>query len=70
MTNKIQQGDKARRAIGLKYNAETQNNREGSEAPRVVSKGVGDLAEAIIAAAEEAGIIVHEDPYLTEFWPN
>ncbi len=52
---------KIKRAIGLKYNASDKK-----DAPKVISKGYGELAEAIISAAEEAGVLVHEDPYLSE----
>lgn len=46
-----------KKAIGLKY-------EEGSS-PTVVSKGEGELAERIIAAAEEQGILIHEDAQLS-----
>lgn len=46
-----------KKAIGLKYD-------EG-KAPSVVSKGEGELAEKIIAAAEAQGILVHEDAQLS-----
>ena len=52
---------KTKRAIGLKYDGGDKKN-----APKVVVKGYGDLAEAIIAMAEETGILIHEDPYLSE----
>jgi flagellar biosynthesis protein len=58
--------DKVRRAIGLKYNTDGEDF-SSKTAPQVVSKGVGDLAEAIIQAAEEAGVLIHEDPHLNEF---
>ncbi|MFC1551461.1 EscU/YscU/HrcU family type III secretion system export apparatus switch protein [Candidatus Latescibacterota bacterium] len=39
--------------------------KEGKDhAPRLVAKGMGDIAEKIIAAAENAGVPVHEDPDL------
>lgn len=50
----------SKRAIGLRYESGEDS------APKVVSKGYDDLAESIIAAAVEDGIIVHEDPYLSE----
>lgn len=53
--------DKAKRAIGLKY-----DTKNGHKAPEVVAKGYGDLAEAIIAMAQESGVLIHEDPYLSE----
>jgi len=53
--------DKTRKAIGIKY-----NSGEAGAKPKVVSKGFGDLAQAIIQQAEEAGVLIHEDPYLTD----
>ena len=53
--------EKAKRAIGLKY-----DGGDKKTAPKVVAKGYGDLAEAIIAMAEESGVLIHEDPYLSE----
>ncbi len=53
--------NKTRRAIGLRYDKKTQKS-----APKVVSKGYGELADAIIAAAQDAGILIHEDPYLSD----
>lgn len=53
--------DKARRAIGLKY--DMQDSRS---TPKVVAKGFGDLADEIIALAKESGVLVHEDPALSE----
>jgi flagellar biosynthesis protein len=44
-----------RRAVALRYD----NSKES--APRVLAKGQGDLAERIIALAEEHGIPLHED---------
>ncbi|WP_218310344.1 EscU/YscU/HrcU family type III secretion system export apparatus switch protein [Alteromonas antoniana] len=55
MTSKI------RRAIGLRY-----KGGDKKEAPKVVSKGYGELAEAIIEMAEDAGVLIHEDPYLID----
>ena len=52
---------KAKRAIGLKYEGGDKKNT-----PKVVAKGYGDLAEAIIAMAQETAILIHEDPYLSE----
>jgi flagellar biosynthesis protein len=49
---------KNKAAVGLKY--------DGENAPEVVSKGYGELAEQIIAAAEEAGVLVHEDETLMQ----
>lgn len=44
-------------AVALAY-------REGQSAPQVVAKGIGLIAEAIIARAREAGVYVHESPEL------
>lgn len=44
-------------AIALRY-------EEGTYAPKIVAKGRGVLAEAIIARAREAGVYVHESPAL------
>ena len=52
---------KTKRAIGLRYQSGDKKN-----VPKVVAKGYGELAEAIIAAASESGVLIHEDPYLSE----
>lgn len=44
-------------AVALKYEA-------GDDAPRVVAKGRGLVAQAIIEKAKEAGVYVHESPEL------
>lgn len=44
-------------AIALAY-------QDGMYAPKVVAKGRGVLAEAIIERAKEAGVYVHESPAL------
>jgi flagellar biosynthesis protein len=36
-------------------------------APTIIAKGFGDLAEEIIALAKQNGVLVHEDPYLSDF---
>jgi flagellar biosynthesis protein len=48
--------EEARRATALRY--------EGSGAPRVVASGRGHVADEILAAAQEAGVRVREDPQL------
>lgn len=47
----------AREAIALAYS-------QTDAAPRVVAKGKGLIAEAIIARAKEHGVFVHESPEL------
>ncbi|MFY8272870.1 EscU/YscU/HrcU family type III secretion system export apparatus switch protein [Pseudoalteromonas sp. SSDWG2] len=51
--------DKSQRsAIGLLY--------EAGSAPTVSAKGFGELAEHIIAAAQEKGILIHQDADLAK----
>lgn len=50
--------DARRKAVALRYDGERDN------APRVIAKGAGHLAERIIEAAKEHGIHIHEDPDL------
>lgn len=52
---------KTKRAIGLKY------SEEQGAAPEVIAKGFGDLAEEIIAVAQQHGVLIHEDQHLSEF---
>lgn len=52
----------AKRAIGLRY-----NETAGDTSPTVVAKGFNNLAEAIIESAKNNGVLIHEDPYLSEF---
>ena len=47
-----------RRAIALRYDTDRDN------APRIVAKGAGHVAERILALAREAGVHIHEDPDL------
>lgn len=49
--------DRVRKAAALAY-------KEGDYAPRVVAKGHGVTAEAIISLAKENGVYVHESPEL------
>ena len=48
--------DDERRATALRY--------EGTGAPKVVASGRGHVADTILAAAQEAGVPVREDPQL------
>lgn len=43
-------------AVALRYDADG-----GDQAPRVVARGEGMVAERLLATAEEAGVPVHED---------
>lgn len=47
-----------RRAVALRYQAGDQ------QAPRVVAKGQGEIAERIIELARAHGLHIHEDPDL------
>lgn len=49
--------DARQSAVALAYHA-------GQAAPKVVAKGRGLVAEAIIARAKESGVYVHESPEL------
>lgn len=49
--------DKPRAAVALAY-------QEGDAAPRVVAKGRGLVAQAIIDRAQAAGVFVHDSPEL------
>ncbi|WP_415897500.1 EscU/YscU/HrcU family type III secretion system export apparatus switch protein [Neptuniibacter sp. QD72_48] len=48
------------KAIALKY------DQEMGKAPLIVAKGMGEIAEQIIALAEENNIHIHESPELVE----
>lgn len=49
--------EERRQAVALHYG-------NGDAAPRVVAKGYGDIADAIIAKARESGLYVHPEPEL------
>jgi flagellar biosynthesis protein len=50
--------EKPTQAVALRY------DRERDNAPRVVAKGQGHVAQNIIAIAREHGVPLHEDPNL------
>ena len=50
--------DSRRRAVALAYSGER------TDAPRVVAKGYGNLADRIIELANQEGVFVHESPEL------
>jgi len=52
--------DKTKKAIGLKYNTDNNNS------PTVIAKGFGGLADEIIELAKQNGVMIHEDPYLSD----
>lgn len=51
---------KRKAAVALKYQPEVSN------APRIVAKGKGKVAEKIIELAREHGVFIHSDPDLIE----
>lgn len=51
-------GDARRRAVALAYSG------EHTDAPRVVAKGYGNVAERVIELANQEGIFVHDSPEL------
>jgi len=55
--------DDRRRAVALAYH-------DGDDAPRVVAKGYGEIAERIIEEAERQGIYVHDAPELVALLMN
>lgn len=70
MTNENSKSPKQKSAVGLKYqqnNQDTVPSNGSPAAPTIIAKGFGDLAEEIIALARQNGVLVHEDPYLSDF---
>jgi flagellar biosynthesis protein len=53
-----ERGKKRRKAIALRYNLEQE------QAPKIVAKGMGRMADRIIEVAQENKVHVHEDPAL------
>jgi len=49
--------DSRAHAVALRY-------QDGDDAPRVVAKGYGDVADAIIAKAQEHDLYTHKSPEL------
>jgi len=58
MSNEESSSDSRRRAVALVYNGER------TDAPRVVAKGYGNLADRIIELASQEGVFVHDSPEL------
>jgi flagellar biosynthesis protein len=77
MTDKTSKKPKQKSAVGIKYQQSTEDApiKDGAPsdgtptgaAPTIIAKGFGDLAEEIIALARQNGVLVHEDPYLSDF---
>ena len=49
--------EQRRSAVALRYH-------DGDNAPKVVAKGYGQMAERIIEQAKDAGVFVHDSPEL------
>jgi flagellar biosynthesis protein len=58
---------KNKSAVALKYQQGPVQNGEKSPAPTIIAKGFGELADEIIALAKDSGVLIHEDPYLSDF---
>ncbi|ARS54101.1 EscU/YscU/HrcU family type III secretion system export apparatus switch protein [Kushneria konosiri] len=56
MTSSKDYSDGRQRAVAIAH--------DGNEAPRVVAKGYGTTADAIIEKAQASGIFVHQSPEL------
>ena len=72
MTDKTSKKPRQKSAVGIQYHQGSQDGKldEGvssAGAPTIIAKGFGDLAEEIIALARQNGVLVHEDPYLSDF---
>lgn len=53
----------SKQAVALKYN---KSNGDQKAAPTVVAKGYGDIAQEIVAIANQHGLLVHEDKELSD----
>ena len=55
----MNQHEQSTKAVAVKY--------EQGTAPSISAKAEGELAQEMIALAEEAGIFIHKDEHLCEF---
>jgi flagellar biosynthesis protein len=77
MTDKATKKPKQKSAVGIKYNQDSEagtssggapsGEAPSGGAPTIIAKGFGDLADEIITLARQNGVLVHEDPYLSDF---
>jgi flagellar biosynthesis protein len=77
MTDKATIKPKQKSAVGIKYNQDSEAGISSGEAstggapsggaPTIIAKGFGDLADEIITLARQNGVLIHEDPYLSDF---
>lgn len=61
-SSKSSNKNKPKAAVGLKYD----KSQLGNDAPKVIAKGYGDLADEMISLAKKSGVIVHEDEALMD----
>lgn len=54
---------KSPKAVALQYQAVSAAK---NQAPTIIAKGTGSLAQDILALAEQHGIFVHQDEHLSE----
>jgi flagellar biosynthesis protein len=62
MADQNSSNNKQKSAVGIKY-----QHGDNKEAPKIIAKGFGDLAEEIISLAQQNGVLIHQDPYLSDF---
>jgi flagellar biosynthesis protein len=55
--------NKSPKAVALQYQAISPNTKS---VPKIIAKGSGNLAEEIIALAEQHGIFIHQDEHLSD----
>jgi flagellar biosynthesis protein len=77
MTENTSKKPKQRSAVGIKYHQGSEagapsggappGGAPSGGAPSIIAKGFGDLADEIITLAKQNGVLVHEDPYLSDF---
>lgn len=67
MKHKTSEKAKQKSAVGLKYQQGGDSTTSNDGTPTIIAKGFGDLADEIVTLARQNGILVHEDPYLSDF---
>jgi flagellar biosynthesis protein len=67
MKSKTSEKAKQKSAVGLKYQQGGGSEIPKDGTPTIIAKGFGDLADEIILLARQNGVLVHEDPYLSDF---
>jgi flagellar biosynthesis protein len=53
------------RAVALKY-SQANADQAKNVAPKVVAKGTGDIAQEMIALAQQHGVLIHKDDDLSQ----